>query len=263
MPFKKRFFLFQDNAKQNLLRTENIWCMVMKLKFYKCMPLLSFFSFLYFSFWCPPKPELLLQLPPEPHLVWPFGTHQLPLKSYRLIQPDRTPFSAWKPHHHHESHQPLRSNSLKQVLSGRISPWVPKAYGSCRAVLVDTALQTSHRILGWCLYTGRLGWRFLSLGLGTRRCTPVTVTAVTLLSLPGKVNAMALERRACLLVKPRIQEEQWRFHPGCRTLYKLFKLLNIFGGRWEFAQWVYVFFADLEKAFSCIPWSALWGPSGP
>lgn len=137
------------------------------------------------------------------------------------------------------------------------------AYGSCRAVLVDTALQTSHRILGWCLYTGRLGWRFLSLGLGTRRCTPVTVTAVTLLSLPGKVNAMALERRACLLVKPRIQEEQWRFHPGCRTLYKLFKLLNIFGGRWEFAQWVYVFFADLEKAFSCIPWSALWGPSGP
>lgn len=158
MPFKKRFFLFQDNAKQNLLRTENIWCMVMKLKFYKFMPLLSFFSFLYFSFWCPPKPELLLQLPPEPHLVWPFGTHQLPLKSYRLIQPDRTPFSAWKPHHHHESHQPLRSNSLKQVLSGRISPWVPKAYGSCRAVLVDTALQTSHRILGWCLYTGRLGW---------------------------------------------------------------------------------------------------------
>lgn len=181
----------------------------------------------------------------------------------RLIQPDRTPFSAWWPHHHHESHQPLRSNSLKQVLSGRISPWVPKAYGSCRAVLVDTALQTSHRILGWCLSTGRLGWRFLSLGLGTRRCTPVTVTAVTLLSLPGKVNAMALERRACLLVKPRIQEEQWRFHPGCRTLYKLFKLLNIFGGRWEFAQWVYVFFADLEKAFSCIPWSALWGPSGP
>ena len=40
---------------------------------------------------------------------------------------------------------------------------------------------------------------------------------ITFFSFPGKVTSRVLERSVRLLVKARIQEEQWGFRPGCGT----------------------------------------------
>ncbi|KAK3542727.1 hypothetical protein QTP70_000092 [Hemibagrus guttatus] len=92
---------------------------------------------------------------------------------------------------------------------------------------------------------------------------------ITLLSLPGKVYSIVLERRVRLLVEPRIQEEQCGFRPGRGTLDQLYTLHRVLEGLWEFAQPVHMCFADLKKAFDRVPrgilWEVLWeyGVCGP
>ncbi|TWW78139.1 R2 Retrovirus-related Pol polyprotein from type I retrotransposable element [Takifugu flavidus] len=82
---------------------------------------------------------------------------------------------------------------------------------------------------------------------------------ITLLSLPGKVYSEGLERRACWIVEPRIQEEQCGFRPGRGTVDQLYTLSRVFEGAWEFAQPVHMCFVDLEKAFDRVPRRVLWG----
>ena len=81
---------------------------------------------------------------------------------------------------------------------------------------------------------------------------------ITLLSLPGKIYSRVMERRIRLIVKPRIQEEQCGFHPGCRTLDQLYTLRRVLRNSWGFAQPVHMCFVDLEKAFDCVPHGILW-----
>lgn len=85
-----------------------------------------------------------------------------------------------------------------------------------------------------------------------------TKGGVKLLSLPIKVYARVLERRVRALVELRIQEKQYGFHPGCRTLDQFFTLSGILEDAWEFVQTVYMCFVDLEKTFDHVPRGVLW-----
>lgn len=71
------------------------------------------------------------------------------------------------------------------------------------------------------------------------------------LTCPGKVSV--LERRVHPLVKPQIQEKQCGFRPGHGTLDQLFTLTRVLEGAWEISQPVYMYFVDLEKAYSHVP----------
>ena len=72
---------------------------------------------------------------------------------------------------------------------------------------------------------------------------------ITLLSSPGKVYSRVLERRVRLLVEPRIQEEQFGFHPGRGTQNQPYTPVKVLEGAWECAQPVHIYFMDLEKAY--------------
>ena len=78
-------------------------------------------------------------------------------------------------------------------------------------------------------------------------------TRVSLLSLPGKVYAKVLERRLPPIVKPRIEEGQCGFRLSLGTMDQLFTLMQIVEGEWEFANPVYMCFADLEKTYNFVP----------
>ncbi len=58
---------------------------------------------------------------------------------------------------------------------------------------------------------------------------------ITWLHFSREVYSKVLERRVQLLVKPWIEEEQCRFHPGHETIDHLFILATILEGAWEFA----------------------------
>ncbi len=81
---------------------------------------------------------------------------------------------------------------------------------------------------------------------------------ITLLSLPGKVYSMVLERRVHLIVKPRVEEEQCGFHPRPGTTDQLFTLTRILEGALEFVQTLYICLVDLEKTNDRAPWGILW-----
>lgn len=61
-----------------------------------------------------------------------------------------------------------------------------------------------------------------------------------------------LGRRHWPIVRPQIQEEECGFHPGCGTVDQVFALSCPFGAASEFADSVYVYFVDLEKAYDQI-----------
>ncbi|KAK3530795.1 hypothetical protein QTP70_002825 [Hemibagrus guttatus] len=60
------------------------------------------------------------------------------------------------------------------------------------------------------------------------------------------------DRKDCMdcKVEPRIQEEQYSFHPGRGALDQLYTLHRVLEGLWEFAQPVHMCFVDLEKAMT-------------
>jgi len=82
---------------------------------------------------------------------------------------------------------------------------------------------------------------------------------ITLLSLPGKVYSVVVERRIRRKVESRIQAEQSDFRPGRGTVDQLYTLSRVPEGAWEFTQPVYMCFVDLEKSFDRVPWGVLWG----
>ena len=76
---------------------------------------------------------------------------------------------------------------------------------------------------------------------------------ITILKLPGKVYAGFLEQKVQSMVESQIQEEQCGFCPGHRTLDQLFALVRVLEAVRELAQPIHMCFADLEKAFDCVP----------
>ncbi len=124
--------------------------------------------------------------------------------------------------------------------------------------------------LSWLTHLCSIAWRSGTVPLGWQIGVVVPLfkkgdrrvcsnyRGITLLSLPGKVYAMVLERRIRPIVEPRIQEEQCCFRPGRGTLDKLYTLSRVLEGSWEFAQPIHMCFVDLEKAFDCVPRGILW-----
>jgi len=94
---------------------------------------------------------------------------------------------------------------------------------------------------------------------GTGEWIPTT-SGITLLGLRGKVYSRVLERSLRLIVKPRIQEEQCCFHPGCETVDQIFSLAEWLRGSWELDHPVFKCFVDSEKAYNRVPWGIWWGP---
>ena len=76
---------------------------------------------------------------------------------------------------------------------------------------------------------------------------------------PQESLLQVLERRARLLVEPRIQEEQCGFRPGCGTVDQLYTLMRALVRDWEFAQPVHMCFVDLDQAYDGVPQGVLWG----
>ena len=89
-----------------------------------------------------------------------------------------------------------------------------------------------------------------------KQCT--NYRGISLLSLPGKVNAKCLERKRRERVKPKLQDSQCGFCSGCSTMDQIFTLKQIFKKSWEYGKDLSACFVDLKKAYDRVPRNKLW-----
>lgn len=113
-----------------------------------------------------------------------------------------------------------------------------------------------HGGLGEYLWSDRLGWVVPTFKKREWR------VCSNYFSLPENVYSRVVERKLQRTVEPLIQEEQYTFRPGYETLDNFCTLWCLLGKAPKSTHSVYMYFADLERAYDRDSWGPLGDAAG-
>ena len=94
----------------------------------------------------------------------------------------------------------------------------------------------------------------VNMYLQKRRKVKVTnCRDISLLSLSGKVYAKCFEKKYREIVKPQLQDAQFKFRPGRSIMEQIFALQQVFEKTWKYTKEVYTELWEYTKEVLCRP----------